>query len=69
MENKVLQKERGSMLKMLLIMMIPLLVATYTISFGMYNWRSGNKLGAIGVYFLASCSVLVPFLVILMKNV
>jgi hypothetical protein len=69
MENKVLQKERGSMLKMLLIMMIPLLVATYTISFGMYNWRSGNKLGALGVYFLASCSVLVPFLVILMKNV
>jgi hypothetical protein len=57
------------MLKMLLIMMIPLLVATYTISFGMYNWRSGNKLGALGVYFLASCSVLVPFLVILMKNV
>ncbi len=55
------------MIQIGLIMIIPLLVAIYTITFGTYNWRHGNIAGAIGVYFLAGLSIIVPLLVMLIK--
>ena len=51
-----------------LIMLLPVLVSIYTISFGRYNWRQGNKLGAVGVFGLAVGSVAVPLLVIILKQ-
>ncbi|HEX3015602.1 MAG TPA: hypothetical protein VHQ46_04400 [Desulfobacteria bacterium] len=56
------------MLRIAFIMLIPLLVAVYTVSFGRYTWRTGNRLGAIGVYLLAMGSVSVPLLVLIIKQ-
>lgn len=57
------------MFRIALIMTIPLLVSFYTTSFGIYNWRQGNKIGAIGVYLLAFSAVGIPFVVLIAKQV
>jgi len=56
------------MFRMGLLMIPPLLVCIYTVSFANYNWRQGNKLGAIGVYLLAFSAVGVPFVVLLLNR-
>ena len=56
------------MVRTVLIMLLPVIVSIYTISFGRYNWRQGNKLGAVGVYGLALGSVAVPLMVIILKQ-
>lgn len=56
------------MARIALIMLLPIMVSIYTISFGRHNWRQGNKLGAVGVYGLALGAVAVPLIVAIMKQ-
>jgi len=56
------------MLKTALIMVIPIMVGIHTFSFGLYNWRQGNKVGAAGVYFLALSAVGIPFVVLMLQQ-
>ncbi|MDA8442668.1 MAG: hypothetical protein M0Z55_09890 [Peptococcaceae bacterium] len=56
------------MLTLGLIMLLPVFTAMYTLSFGLYNWRQGNKSGAVGIYILACSCVGFPFLVMLLKQ-
>lgn len=56
------------MIRLIVAMILPIFAAVYTFSFGIYNWRQGNKLGGIGVIFLALGSVCIPLLMLLIKN-
>lgn len=45
-------------------MPVPVAVAIYTASFGLWLLRHGNTRGAIGVFILAACSVAAPLVLL-----
>ncbi|MGE5587549.1 MAG: hypothetical protein ACM3ZO_04980 [Clostridia bacterium] len=45
-------------------MPVPVAVAVYTVSFGLWLLRHKNVRGAIGVFFLAACCIAVPLLLL-----
>lgn len=50
------------------VMTAVLVVAIYTFSYGLWAWRNGNKLGAVGTFFLAWLTLFSPVLVWLHAN-
>ncbi|MDI6637316.1 MAG: hypothetical protein QME82_00230 [Bacillota bacterium] len=49
---------------LLTTMPVPVAVAVYTASFGLWLLRHRNIRGAIGVFFLAACCIAVPLLLL-----
>mgnify|MGYP001281002462 FL=1 len=45
-------------------MPVPVAVAIYTASFGLWLLRHGNTRGAVGVFILAICSVAAPLVLL-----
>lgn len=43
-------------------------VFLYTISFGSWNWKKKNKLGAVVVYILAVATIGLPLYTIFFRN-
>lgn len=39
------------------LMIIPVLVAYYTFTYGLWAWRGGNRSGGAGVFFLAALAL------------
>jgi len=46
----------------LLVMLVPVSVAIYTISFGIWAWRNGHRRGAVGVMVIAALVLVLPVL-------
>ncbi|NLG79818.1 MAG: hypothetical protein GX492_08375 [Firmicutes bacterium] len=49
---------------LLTTMPVPVAVAVYTASFGLWLLRRRNIRGAIGAFFLAACCIAVPLLLL-----
>ncbi|MBU4532535.1 MAG: hypothetical protein U1D96_08610 [Eubacteriales bacterium] len=49
-------------------MVVVLMVAIYTASYGLWAWRKGNKRGAIGTFLLAWLTLISPILVWLFQE-
>ncbi|MGQ9498345.1 MAG: hypothetical protein ACUVRC_04230 [Desulfotomaculales bacterium] len=45
------------------IMAAVVLVAVYTVSYGFWAWKQGNRRGAVGTFFLALAVAAAPVLV------
>lgn len=48
-------------------MLVPLLTAIYTVNYGRWAGRRGNRRGAWGLYVLAVLTVAVPLVVLLLR--
>lgn len=44
----------------ILVLLIVIVVSMRTISYGLWNWRSNNKLGAIAVFLICMISIALP---------
>jgi hypothetical protein len=49
-------------------MSVPIVVALYTLSFGLWLWRRKNVRGAVGVFLLAACCLAVPLFLLMVRG-
>lgn len=49
------------------IFCIPLLVAFYTVIFGLENWRAKNRSGFFALVFLAVANVALPYYLLFLR--
>lgn len=54
-------------LSIAIYMIVPILVMIYTINFGRWVARQGNRWGAWGLYALALVTLVVPFVILLIR--
>ncbi|HEY9062956.1 MAG TPA: hypothetical protein VIO64_21035 [Pseudobacteroides sp.] len=50
------------------IIILLLLIAIYTISFGRWTWKRKNKLGAVMVFLVALATVALPVYVLFVRE-
>ncbi|HPU45589.1 MAG: hypothetical protein GXX04_02505 [Clostridiaceae bacterium] len=46
-----------------------LCVAVYTVSYGVWTWKKGNRFGAIMVFLVAVLTVALPVYILIFKEV
>lgn len=51
----------------ILIFLIPLIIALYTLVFGIENWHNHNKVGFFALAFLAVSLVVFPFYLLFLR--
>lgn len=50
-----------------LLALIPVLVSFYTLTYGVWAWRKGNRFGGAGVFCLAAVTMAVSFYAIFIR--
>ncbi|MFZ5652448.1 MAG: hypothetical protein ACOY4I_16565 [Bacillota bacterium] len=51
-----------------ILAIIPLIVSFYTVTYGVWAWRKGNRSGGAGVFILAALTVAVSFYSIFIRT-
>jgi hypothetical protein len=52
----------------LILMIIPTLVAIYTVNFGRWLAKEGNIRGAIGVFIVAAICIIAPLALLILRG-
>ncbi|MFZ5648875.1 MAG: hypothetical protein ACOY30_14790 [Bacillota bacterium] len=50
------------------LMLVPLLVSYYTVTYGIWAWRKGNRSGGTGVFVLAALTIAVSIYAIFIRT-
>lgn len=45
---------------LMVTMLVPVLVAVYTVNYGRWAWKQNLRLGAVGLFLLAALTVAAP---------